>query len=187
MITVLGNVNNAGFALPMVSAAPLDINAQYVLGWNPALQALDYIPFVVGATGDIGVARDLSVVRNALIGGTLGVTGVATFAAKPVFTQGMDSLTVNNAVAANGLITASGTVQGLTLKAVSGAANAELLNNQLNIQGIKVVAARDTGWTAMTGTPQKTTAATGTVTLAQLAGIVMAMQTALINHGLIGA
>jgi hypothetical protein len=39
----------------------------------------------------------------------------------------------------------------------------------------------------MTGTPDESTAyATGTVTLAQLAGRVMALQTALTTHGLIG-
>lgn len=56
------------------------------------------------------------------------------------------------------------------------------------IDGTKVIGARDTGWTAMTGTPDESSAyATGTVTLAQLAGRVMALQTALTTHGLIGA
>lgn len=58
----------------------------------------------------------------------------------------------------------------------------------IRVAGTKVVGARDTGWTAMTGTPDESTAyATGTVTLAQLAGRVMALQTALTTHGLIGA
>lgn len=53
--------------------------------------------------------------------------------------------------------------------------------------GTKVVGARDTGWTAMTGTADKaSTYDTSTVTLAQLAGRVMAMQTALTTHGLLG-
>lgn len=56
------------------------------------------------------------------------------------------------------------------------------------ISGTKVVGARDTGWTAMTGSADESTAyATGTVTLAQLAGRVMALQAALTTHGLIGA
>lgn len=51
----------------------------------------------------------------------------------------------------------------------------------------QVVGARDTGWTAMTGTPDKATAfATSTVTLAQLAGRVMQLQASLTTHGLIG-
>jgi hypothetical protein len=55
------------------------------------------------------------------------------------------------------------------------------------VAGTKVVGARDTGWTAMTGTPDESTSyATGTITLPQLAGRVMALQTALTTHGLIG-
>lgn len=58
----------------------------------------------------------------------------------------------------------------------------------IRINGTQVVGPRDTGWTAMTGTPDESTAyATGTVTLAQLAGRVMALQAALTTHGLIGA
>jgi len=60
--------------------------------------------------------------------------------------------------------------------------------NGYAISGIKVVGARDTGWSAMTGSSDKATVyATGSVTLAQLAGRVMALQAALTTHGLIGA
>lgn len=56
------------------------------------------------------------------------------------------------------------------------------------IGGNQVLGSRDTGWTAMTGTADKATAfATSTVTLAQLAGRVMALQTALTAHGIVGA
>lgn len=52
----------------------------------------------------------------------------------------------------------------------------------------QVLGSRDTGWTAMTGSSDKATAfATSTVTLAQLAGRVMAIQAALTTHGIIGA
>jgi hypothetical protein len=58
----------------------------------------------------------------------------------------------------------------------------------LRVNATQVVAARDTGWTAMTGSSDKATAyATSTVTLAQLAGRVMALQAALTTHGLLGA
>lgn len=58
----------------------------------------------------------------------------------------------------------------------------------MQLNSTKVVGVRDTGWTAMTGTTDKASAfATSTVTLAQLAGRVMAMQTALTTHGLLGA
>lgn len=51
----------------------------------------------------------------------------------------------------------------------------------------QVVGARQTGWAAMTGTPDIATAfATSTVTLAQLAGRVMSLQAAMTTHGLIG-
>ncbi|MGO4619956.1 hypothetical protein AB4Z34_33465 [Ensifer sp. 2YAB10] len=73
----------------------------------------------------------------------------------------------------------------------------ELFNGDLDLktggrfykyQGIKVVGARDTGWTAMTGTTNKATAYdTSSITLSQLAGRVMALQAALTTHGLIGA
>lgn len=52
----------------------------------------------------------------------------------------------------------------------------------------QVVGGRDTGWSAMTGTTNKATVYdTATVTLAQLAGRVMAIQAALTTHGLLGA
>ena len=52
----------------------------------------------------------------------------------------------------------------------------------------QVVGARITGYTAMTGTPDKATAyATSTVTLPQLAGRMMQLQADLTTHGLIGA
>ncbi len=54
--------------------------------------------------------------------------------------------------------------------------------------GIQIVGARDTGWAAMTGTANKATVYdTATVTTAQLAGRMMALQAALTAHGLIGA
>lgn len=56
------------------------------------------------------------------------------------------------------------------------------------VNSVQVVGARNTGWTAMTGTANKATAYdTATVTTAQLAGRVMAIQAALTTHGLLGA
>jgi hypothetical protein len=60
-------------------------------------------------------------------------------------------------------------------------------DTEFRVSTLKVVGARDTGWTAMTGSTDKATSyATGSVTLAQLAGRVMALQAALTTHGLIG-
>lgn len=57
----------------------------------------------------------------------------------------------------------------------------------LYVNGVKVVAARRTGWAAATGTATRTTFATGSVTTAQLAERVKAIIDDLIAHGLIGA
>lgn len=55
------------------------------------------------------------------------------------------------------------------------------------VNGTQVVAARDTGWSAMTGAANKNTVYdTATITLAQLAGRVMSIQAALTAHGLLG-
>ena len=62
------------------------------------------------------------------------------------------------------------------------------INGPLSRDGVQLIAQRDTGWTAMTGTANESTAyATGSVTLVQLAERVKALQDALTAHGLIGA
>ncbi len=184
-ISILTNVGNAAFALPMVQAYPTDPNVQQLLGWDPANQALAYIPYTGNALGDFGVARDLSVIRDAAIGrnttiaGTLGVTGATALGGAVSVNGVLTTLLANPAVI-------PAIANSLRVDGVSPLLNLNGATGQLQVNGTKVVAARDTGWAAMTGTPQKTTAATGTVTLPQLAGIVMALQTALIAHGLIG-
>jgi hypothetical protein len=56
------------------------------------------------------------------------------------------------------------------------------------VNGVQVLTSRQTGFVAMTGTPDKgSTFATSSVTLAQLAGRVMSLQAALTSHGIIGA
>lgn len=164
MIAVIGDIGNKAFALPMVQAYPTDVNLAQLLAWSVADQALAYVPYTGNASGDFGVTRDLSVGRNStiigneIVGGSLIVGGAAILGA------------VTGPITLTGALTASGAVQG----------------SQFNIASTKVVGARDTGWTVGTGTPQKSTFATGSVTLPQLAGVVMALQTALIAHGLIG-
>ncbi len=57
----------------------------------------------------------------------------------------------------------------------------------IRINGLEVLRDRNVGWVAMTGTANENTVYdTATVTLAQLAGRVMALQAALTTHGLIG-
>jgi hypothetical protein len=62
------------------------------------------------------------------------------------------------------------------------------VDGSIHINALKVLGPRDTGWAVMTGTPNEAaTYDTASVTLPQLAGRVMALQTALTTHGLIGA
>lgn len=76
---------------------------------------------------------------------------------------------------------------GGTTYATLGSSGFNIQSGSLLLGGTQVVGARDTGWTAMTGTANKNTAYdTSTVTLAQLAGRVMSLQAALATHGLIG-
>lgn len=68
-----------------------------------------------------------------------------------------------------------------------GVVNIETSGGEYRLNGTRVVGARDTGWVAMTGTANESTVYdTATVTTAQLAGRVMALQAALTTHGLIG-
>lgn len=92
------------------------------------------------------------------------------------------ALTINPTVASAikncsiGATTAS-TVRGTTINATTA----------FQQNGTQVVAARRTGWAAATGTATRTTFATGSVTLPQLAERVKALMDDLIAHGLIGA
>jgi hypothetical protein len=186
-ITIIGNVGNVGYALPMVSAYPTDVNLSYLLGWNPTAQALDYVAYTGNAFGDFGVTRDLAVTRNLTVGGN----SVLGDAADTVTIAGILSAGPTVPLGAvipflTGGMVATATLEGLTVKAVSGGNNAELLNNQLNVQATKVVGARQVGWVAMTGAASRATKAVGTVTLPELAAIVMALQADMITHGLIG-
>ena len=58
---------------------------------------------------------------------------------------------------------------------------------RIRIAGTPVLGVRKTGWAAATGTATRTTFATGTVTLSQLAERVKALTDDLISHGLIGS
>lgn len=82
---------------------------------------------------------------------------------------------------------AAGTADG-TFATFWGTPSAALVaGGRLNLNGTQVVSTRVTGYTAMTGSPDKATAyATGTITLAQLAGRVAQIQADLTSHGLIG-
>jgi hypothetical protein len=57
----------------------------------------------------------------------------------------------------------------------------------LYINGTQILSTRATGWAAATGTATRTTFATASVTLANLAQRVKALIDDLISHGIIGA
>lgn len=167
MITILGNVGNQGFALPMVQAYPTNPNNQQILVWDPVNGALNYVPIAVDPVtgnmtlpGDLSVGDDLTVTDQLSVGGLMSVVGAIT---------GQASMTLGpTATPANQVAVTPGA------------------NPAVSMGGTQVLTRRQTGWVAMTGTPVKATRATGTVTLADLAGIVMAMQADLITHGIIG-
>lgn len=167
-IAIIGNVGNVGYALPMVSSVPLDTTKQYLLGWDPANQALNYFPMTLDVSGNLTLVGNL-VLAGTLVGSSAGANSLA------------GSLAVGTTLTV---------VQPLTVGPAATPANQVQLSPGatpvLNIGNGQVVTKRQTGWTVGTGTPQKSTFATGTVTLAQLAGVVLSLQTDLITHGLIG-
>lgn len=77
---------------------------------------------------------------------------------------------------------------GIFMLSDAGVLNLPVAAGRYQIASTQVVGPRETGFAAMTGATNKaTTYDTSTVTLAQLAGRVMALQAALTLHGLIGA
>lgn len=189
-IQIIGNTGNNGFALPMVRAYPIDVNSQQMLAWNPVEQALDYVPFIANAMGDFTVARDLGVVRNASVGGTLDVTGLGTFnsltVTGPLVTNGGISA-ADGGLEFNGTAAFSGAITTAGLNVIVGSNNSNLSATGLFFQGTKSVGLRQFGWAPATGAINRATFDTATVTTSQLAERVKALLDDLTVHGLIGA
>lgn len=74
----------------------------------------------------------------------------------------------------------------ITLSGSSGTNRMDLTPTGLNFQSIQVVGTRKTSWSAPTGTATRTSFATGSVTLPNLAERVKALIDDLTSHGLIG-
>lgn len=136
---------------------------------------------ITGAgSGGIGLATtggtQLQIINTTAAVNYVGAKGGAAGAGVTVSAAGSDT-DINLILDAKG----AGIISALdTINLASG--------KVLQINGTQVMGARDTGWTAMTGTTNKATAYdTSTVTLAQLAGRVMAIQAALTTLGPIGA
>lgn len=145
----------------------------YTLSKPPGVNA-----FVFTRGGD-----DADTLRVAGTSATARATigSAATFAYFSAHTTGSDSTTISLRTANAGamgdrfVVDASGTVNVATAGA------------RLNMAGVSVLNARQTGWTAPTGTATRTTFATSTVTTEQLAQRVKGLIDDLITHGLIGA
>ena len=110
---------------------------------------------------------------------TIGSAGtIAYFSAH---TTGSDS-TVLSLRTAN-----AGTMGDRVIITGAGNVNVATAGARLQMASVNVLNARQTGWTAATGTATRTTFATSTVTTAQLAERVKGLIDDLITHGLIGA
>lgn len=88
------------------------------------------------------------------------------------------SLVVTGGIGISGDVVGGAGFHGTFLSVASG--------NSVRVNNIQVVSDRRTGWTAATGTATRTTFATGSVTLPQLAERTKALIDDLIAHGLIG-
>lgn len=111
----------------------------------------------------------------------------ASTAAAPAITMGAEQTGIYLAAAGSFGFSVAGAIKAnLTATALNMATGVAL-----QVATVQVVTARKTGWTIMTGTPSRATFATGSVTTAQLAGVVMALQQDLgitaSGHGLIDA
>lgn len=186
-IQIIGNVGNQAYALPMVSAFPLNLDNQYMLAWNPVEQALDYVAYTGNVLGDFGVTRDLTVGRNLVVTGTSTFTGsvLGSMVVLGSVAAGINLIATALVQGATGSF--SGDVNALTHTATLGINNSQLTSSGLAVQTLPVIGTRRTGWAAATGTATRTTFATGAVTLPQLAERVKALIDDLTAHGMIGA
>lgn len=141
-------------------------------------------------------------ITSAAITSSAAISAGAAFGLKwtgraSMFSPADGNIELTNAAAADfGLLQFGGTTSSfpaikrsttaLRLRLADDSADAALTLSTLSSGANQVVGARATGWTVATGTPQRSTFTTSGVTLAQLAGVVMALEQDLIAHGLIG-
>ena len=164
---------------------------------------------VLGAPTTFGISGNtLAITANATSGTAIAIQGAGTGGMTFSSSGGVQLAVTETASAVNYVgIKGGATGNGVTVSAVGANTDINLIldakgagiisvldsinlasGKVLQVNSTQVVGPRDTGWTTMTGTPDESTSyATSTVTLAQLAGRVMALQTALTTHGLIGA
>ena len=148
---------------------------------------------IVGCTLRANGVANVGGERNGIVIGA-GQTSVVGCTSKGHFNYGVYSYVDGVHVVSNDLrentSDAYGQTPAFTTSVVAGNIGyaSNYLVGDVYRNGTKLLGARDTGWTAMTGTANEATSyATGTVTLVQLAERVKALQGALTTHGIIGA
>jgi hypothetical protein len=113
------------------------------------------------------------------------VSIAAGFSLLPAFAGNQDQLVVINS---DGSALVGSPQLTLSLGNLNVSGGSVATDTSLIVGVDQVVGARDTGWSAMTGTSDKASVFdTSSVTLSQLASRVLSMQVALTNHGLLGA
>lgn len=162
--------NNLGVGNNLGVTANTDIGGDLSVIGNASAQDIN-AGGDIGALGDVSAAGDLSGATAHVSGqANLGavVTGNIGYAGGLTFTGGIPSI---------------GGISGNTLTLAN---NANLVSGVYQVASVQVVGPRHTGWTAPTGTVSRATFDQSTVTLAQLAQRVAALELDLLSHGLIG-
>ena len=162
------DTGGAGYALATLSIGALTTAGDALVGDTVSGSGSWGDHIVVGASGG-----------DKCIMGNLSGTGVV-YGSHTTGVNGWAAVTV--AGSSIKLAPNAGTAVTVTASAMNLASGVEL-----QVNGTQVVTARQTGWGAPTGTATKTTFATSTVTLEQLAERVKALIDDLTTHGLIGS
>ena len=198
-VSVTGGATGTG---ANVSALGSDSNIALILAGKGTgkIRPISVVEF--GTSGNT-----LTITPNTTSGTAITLVGSGTGGMTFASSGGVQLAVGHTASAVNYVsVTGGATGSGVTISALGSDANVAItltpkgtgivnFSSNINlpsgkvflVNSTQVVGPRDTGWTAMTGTADEVTSyATSSITLAQLAGRVMALQTALTAHGLIG-
>lgn len=162
----------------------LDTNGQLVL--SPAASTTAFAITQVAAGRAISITQPASVTLDGIIISGGSITGGAATSLLNL-AQTWNTTGFPLGILLNITNTASGASARLMDLQVGGASKHSVdVAGNLYIAATQVVSTRATGWTAWTGTATRTSNATGTATLQNVAEAVKALIDDLIHHGLIG-
>lgn len=174
-----GNVSGVNGTFSGKVTAPAGLSGGYYLGsvltfWNNGGFTFMTDPT---STSQLAFGSSSAFIKTttAFFSDPTGVTNFANISASGFLPGADNTYTLGNS-----------THKWSDLRSVTGTFTGSLTAPTLTSGANQVVGARQTGWTVATGTPQRSTFTTSGVTLAQLAGVVMALEQDLIAHGLIG-